>query len=923
MKHRACCLLPRLLLPALVLVLALPRLARAQAPDTTYTLVLQDTPLPEALEALARLTRLDLVYSTDLVADKRAHCVGRKQAAEALLRCLLAGTGLDYVRTSSGAYVLIERRQAPAFFGRLAGQVVDAETGTPLPYAGVLLAEATTGTTTDEAGLFTFAGLLPGVHRIATTYVGYETRYDSVRVMPGGEAHVQIRLRPREVPLPPIVVDGLAQRLPSRSLGQSEAGPPVLAAGAAGLPDVARTAARLPGVTALQPLADLHLQGARGGEHLTLLDGLPIRHPFTLGRHLGAFSPLALQRLTVYKAGFGVEQGSHLTGIVAVAHDPGSGSRLRAGLDPLSFNARAAHRLDLRHGRALHLMLAGRTSLWQQVRDPGTSALLERWNLVDPQLAGIWLKQPVASGTFTVLTPLPHVAFSDLHGSLRLDLAPDHLLDVSAFRARNDLEAELTGLNHLEGTNEDRLILTRDVYRWTNRMLQARYHRLLSAQAVLSLQAGTSDHTSRYSYRALQSNVPAGRYHEGNLDEARAAFGEALLNNYVMFEHNAIRESVVRATLAGSLAPTLRLEGGLEGLYTDSEFNLNNQFIPSFRHHEARWTWSSYMRGTLSPGWHLTIEPGLRLTYLPRRRTTYAEPRLAVRFDETRGPLGPMALRLAAGLYRQFVNTYDLTSSGPTAAVPSTRFWLPTDETMAPPRAYHLSAEVLWMPTSAWTLRLETYYKAQPRLLTIDYVALANLFDTGPQAPLPQSGFIVATRGRTYGGAVRLRYAGRAFEAVVDYAISRALQRFPGRFEDRLLPTPWNVPHQLGLDLRAPLAGGFALHLHGEGLWGRTWALRRAYYDYLALRDLLPRTGDFDLQHPEDHRLPAYLRFDLGLTYHQTLGNADLHVQAFLVNLFDRQNVYDLSLDTTGPSVQTVPRRLPGRYPSLSVRVDY
>ncbi|NKN80846.1 TonB-dependent receptor, partial [Weissella cibaria] len=133
---------------------------------------------------------------------------------------------------------------------------------------------------------------------------------------------------------------------------------------------------------------------------------------------------------------------------------------------------------------------------------------------------------------------------------------------------------------------------------------------------------------------------------------------------------------------------------------TDSEFNLNNQFIPAFWYHGSAWTGGTYLKGTLAPGWHLTLEPGLRLTYAARRRTVYAEPRLALRYDRETGPLGPYALRLAAGLYRQFVNQFELTSSGPTAAVPSVPFWLPIDRTLAPPRTYHLAAEALLMPST-------------------------------------------------------------------------------------------------------------------------------------------------------------------------------------------------------------------------------
>ncbi|GIV59342.1 MAG: TonB-dependent receptor [Rhodothermaceae bacterium] len=889
-----------------------------------YSLVFRGTPLDQALEALVRLTRIDLVYSTEQVAGRRVYCTGRELPAEALLRCVLAGSGLDYVRSSSGAYVLIEARNAPALFGDLAGQVIDGETGVPLPAANVLLAEAATGTTTNDAGFFSFAGLVSGPYRVVVTYVGYETARDSVWVAPGARARLQVRLRPRTVPMHPIVIDGLSQRLPSRMLGSGEAGPQALASVTfAGTPDVARGAGRLPGVAATQPLADLHIQGGGGGEHLTRLDGIPVRHPVSLGRHLGAFSPLALRRLVVHKAGFGVEHGSHLAGLVAAEHHVNGEHRLAVSLDPISANARTHARLTLPGKRPMDLMFAGRTGLWAQYQDPGVAALLRRWNSVDPQLAGRWLGQPVTTRSFAVLHPLPDVAFSDLHAALRLTPAAFHLIDASAYHARNRIRADLTGLNRLENTTEDRLILTRDDYDWSNWMGQARYSRLLGAHAVLTVQAGGSRHTSRYSYRALQTNVLRGTYTDDNLEQARNRFEEALQTSYVTYEHNAIREVTVRAVLSHSLAPSRQFEAGLFASHTDSEFNLNNQFIPAFWYHGSAWTGGTYLKGTLAPGWHLTLEPGLRLTYAARRRTVYAEPRLALRYDRETGPLGPYALRLATGLYRQFVNQFELTSSGPTAAVPSVPFWLPIDRTLAPPRTYHLAAEALLMPSTAWTIRVEGYYKAQPRLLTIDYATLVKLLEAGPRTPLPQATFIASTHGRAFGGSLRVVYTTPRLTAGLDYAFSRAVRRYPGRFDDRLVPVPWNVPHRLTADLKVSLSDHLSLHLTGEGARGRRWALRQAYYDYLALGGLLPDAGPFDLDRPDDHRLPAYLRLDAGLAYTHTLGPVSLQAQFYLVNLTNHRNVYDQSLETTGTTVRTVDRLLPGRYPVFAIHLDY
>ena len=111
-----------------------------------YAVLFRAAPLREALAEIVRLTGIDLVYTDGLVEGERASCARRGASAEALLGCALDGTGLDYVRSSSGAYVLVRAvREMPAR-GRVAGRVVDAETGQPLPAATVFLADARTAT---------------------------------------------------------------------------------------------------------------------------------------------------------------------------------------------------------------------------------------------------------------------------------------------------------------------------------------------------------------------------------------------------------------------------------------------------------------------------------------------------------------------------------------------------------------------------------------------------------------------------------------------------------------------------------------------------------------------------------------------------------------------------------------------------------
>lgn len=69
----------------------------------------------------------------------------------------------------------------------LSGTVKEARSKAALPFVNVTLLNPTdsafvTGAITDEAGLFSIGSVRPGNYLLRTTYIGYQTRAQSVRV---------------------------------------------------------------------------------------------------------------------------------------------------------------------------------------------------------------------------------------------------------------------------------------------------------------------------------------------------------------------------------------------------------------------------------------------------------------------------------------------------------------------------------------------------------------------------------------------------------------------------------------------------------------------------------------------------------------------------------------------------------------------
>ena len=900
-----------------------------------YAVLFRAAPLREALAEIVRLTGIDLVYTDGLVEGERASCARRGASAEALLGCALDGTGLDYVRSSSGAYVLVRAvREMPAR-GRVAGRVVDAETGQPLPAATVFLADARTATAAGADGLFALSDVEPGRHRLVATYVGYEPAVlGEVWVEPGSPRTVELRLTARAAPLAPVVVDGLTERLPSDALGRGErraelsaaadaaaaAARPardadvlraagVAAAGTSGAPDVSRGAALVLGVSAALPLADLHVQGGSTAEHVTRLDGVPVRDPVALGRHLGAFSPLAIGRLTVHKAGFGVEHGSALAGAVDLEHDLGAvrpGGVVQA--DPLSVNARLSAPLGGPGGDGA-VMVAVRRSTWGLYDAPALGDLLDRWNQFDPVFTAAWLGEPVAADRLRPLAHTPDVAFSDAHAAVRFRPEPYGTLSASLYRARNHIGADLTAVQTRPGG--DRVLAVRDVYDWTNSAGQVRYVRLVGARGLVGARVRGSRHASSYAYRfnrALAGGAAA--------DTAAALLGRVERGRGADAEH-VLTEWAAEADGTLSVGAGREVEARLGVERVGARFQAGNAFVAPFALGETAWMGTGHLRGRAAVGLRVTVEGGTRLTYVPARRTLYAEPRLAVRYDGLlRG--GPaVAVRAAGGLHRQFVNGLAFRSAGPAAVVPELLFWVPPSEGVAPATALHAAADVLVLPGRGWTLRAEAFGRQERRTLALDVPALLAAPASAVPRDVRADEVVAGARGSAAGGGLRVERAGRSVRWAASYSAERVRRTVPGRYDGRAVAAPWETPHRLSGEAHARLGRGFGASAAGAAAWGRSWGYRHAYYDYAP--EALGAGG------PEDARLPAFVSLDASVSYERSVGAGRLRVEFGVANALGRTNVYDWSADASEDGASgrpPVPRGLPGRTGFAVVRVS-
>ncbi len=892
------------------------------------TLAVRDLPVRDAIELIVSRSGINLVYATEAIAATgTVSCRSDSERVELLLRCVVREAGLDYYRLSSGTFVIIARAEEAPRYGTISGLVRDASSGEPIPMARLALVETDVVRTAGTSGAFAFSQLRPGKYRLLASAIGYRAGRLDLELSESGAVRTTMQLERQTITVTPVVVNGLAPDAMSRSLSRRSIDVADLPSAVVGPSLLVTAAPAVMGVAPASGSGDLHIQGGGAGEHQVRLDGVPVFDPISIDRVYGAFSPLAIGRLTVQRAGFGASAGSFTAGVIDLEHaleDTPRATAVTAQVDPGAAAARVSARGTV-GGQQATGMLSARTSVWQWYQPRPVTDALRSWNMMSPvlteRLASAGLLGRSAASASSSLSALPiarngtDLAFTDLHGAFRVATGAYSYISASGYLGNNHLHSDVTvapvSSQQIDST---RAVDANEAYQWMTAAAQIRYETLIGARSTGMVRMRISDHALRYGFRV----TPPDSTPSSALPEDR----------------NALRDIAIDATLGTTFGPALTLQWGAELVHTQSEMRMATGILRDLR------TDLSVARAStsLDVNWRLRqrlwLDLGVRSTWLPTGGRSETEPRIALRGEGIWPVAGTVAWRVGGGGYRQYITQFDIAAAAPNALIPSMRFWLPVDGSTPTPRANHVAAELVARFTPGWELRSEAYYKDLASIAAFDY---GVLLDRGTSLPhqLDPSVFVKSARGEAYGAGVRLVHerarvrpladvqaetpAVLRAELAYDFGITR--RTFPSRFGGAMQPAPWNEPHRLFAAIDWSPAPAWRANVRSRAVAGRSWALRQAYYDLLSLGAL----GDgLPVQTPGDAARPLIVTADVGLVRTLVVGTTRIELGAAVMNAFDRRNVLDYGLERDTQAVgnySSTPRFLLRRQWSASVRV--
>ena len=911
--------------PTILTAQTRPGTRAPSAPASRVSLALIDVPVTDALETLAVTAGIGLVWQSSALgapAERRISCRVENAEPEAVLRCITKAAGLDFVRLSSGTYVVIAGSEVAPRLGSLAGVVLDASSGSPVSMARVELAERSNALLSSDDGGFVFRDLLPGRYALHVRALGYTPMRLEVELAPGQGRVTRLMLAPQAQLVRPIVVNGLRAGALGMSSPNAATGTTsfegTLARAVVAPPSLFLPGAPLPlGVSRRDGTGDLHMQGGDLGEHPWRLDGIPLYDVTSLSGLLGMVAPLAVEQLTLRRSGYRADVGSFAAGVLDLQHLVDAtprGPQAEMHADPLAASARLSAPVSLGAANG-SVMLAGRTGLWNWTAPPALTRAMRHWSTPEPvllsRLAGVGAlpgMENLESSTFAAAIGREDVTLHDLHAALRLQSGVAHTIDASAFRLERGVRFDGT-----VASDRGTALRTEDRYAWRTTGAQLTHKWLLGTRVRQQLQLRTAQHALDHDGSMRMTSAPS------------VGLGA--------HEDNRIAETTLAAQWRVPFGTRTDVSLGLEGTRTRATLNLANRVLRPLAVDETVWRGTALADATVQLADRRYLDVGLRVTQLQSGRT-YGEPRVALRGEH--GVDRVFTWRLAAGGYHQFVNQYDVASTMPTAFVPGMRFWLPGDGRTPVAQAWHGSSEMAWRVASGWELRAETFARWHPVLPMFDY---GVMFDpTRVNTAIADSlAFAVGTSGRATGLGVRLQrdvtQGAWRTRSELAYDLGWATRTFPSRFANTAQPVPWLEPHRAlwSTDVQR---GGVTLATRFRGVWGRRWALRQAYYDLLGASSA---SADLPIVSPGQMRRPALLDLDVGATWERELAGTRVEFGASVLNAMARRNVLDYGLqrvasddgnaadgnvaDGTPARYRMQPRFLPGRQLSITLRV--
>lgn len=299
----------------------------------------------------------------------------------------------------------------------------------------------------------------------------------------------------------------------------------------------------------------------------------------------------------------------------------------------------------------------------------------------------------------------------------------------------------------------------------------------------------------------------------------------------------------------------------------------------------------------------LGVDIGTRInitTLSANKQTTVVEPRVSF----TLRPFGEIALKGAWGIYQQDLTT--LTDED--EVINLYEPWVILPENIVPAKGEHFILGLEVLPLDVLTLSIEGYYKF-----------IKNLPWLNDKKILRSDPDFLTGNGESYGAEFMGRINTSFFNFTASYTRAYAYKEL----DDKRFYPRYDIRNTVNLILDVNLGAGWsagAVWTYNSGL---PFTKITGYYDKYYMDNIFATWDEYDPRRPFTllgiqnlGRLPDYHRLDLTLTKKFKIDFLSFEIDASIINVYDRKNIFYFKRDT-GERVNMLPFM-----PTASLKVE-
>jgi len=902
-------------------------LSLAQQSKKHIDLNLREVTVSEALNKLVKASNIDLVYNSDVRLSGRISLLLENVTPREILSEIVRAANLDFIQLSSGTYVIVNPINKEPGLLEYKGLIVDASTGEPLPSANVSIANSSLGTSTNNSGYFSISNIESGFYELIVNYVGYEPFSKKVKITKTESGNLnRILLQPKSYLSEPLIVSGEQPWYFTQKNNTETAVLKKLGFIKNERQNLIRSLEFFSGINTLFSSPDLSIQGNSGSNSLVYLDEVPVYNPFGNSFFSSAFSQYAIDKIVVHKAGSGVTSPSLLSGSVNFEHDlkQFSDNTTMLQADPAATNFRTEHTFN-DDRTPVDLMITGRFSNNGFIESQRLNTSLQNFNQLDPFLQNFFLGDGSELIQFTPLSGEETLDFYDIHAGLNINHTSLSDTKISFYHGSNELNTALLSEHNHINTDVQNLLYTEDRSRTDNTTLNFEHSNVLSKRVEM--------HSKVYLAKGnfTQSTIMVNTGGDFQTQAEQQDFFNALRSEVEPLgtvNKNELLETGISTDVRVDINGNTHIKTGIEANIYDYELTFDDMFFFPTHNQEQSVIGQFYSQLTSRLNSKLELTGGIKLTTSSATNLVFAEPRFSINFENKNSFIGYNKISLSGGLYRQFINRFDVVNAGPNALLPEFRFWVPADFTANIPKAWQLALNYSFFPND-WKVSIENYAIIVENDLVLNYENLLNPSVTSSTPLIHQSEFTKNLERFSYGTSVSVK---RKFDQPdiflsLMYQYNQSEQKIPGRFNDNFQRTPLSYKHITDVQVKWNLIPQLSLLTNFKWIPQRSWAFKRSYYDFAALHNLNALNSP-PLLDPEDDTLPFFLQVNAGVNYFLDIFGKQLQLRLDIIDVIDRKNSIDRTLiplrnENNEIFYRTSERKLPGFSPVLSLEIKF